>query len=76
MLSEFMRSPEKRKAWECDRRVGGKVTRGHTENYYRHQATVVTQCLRGLPLTPDTLKYNEVDTGEEEDLDEVYEQDT
>ena len=53
-----------------------KITQGHIENYYRHQATVVTQCLRGLPLTPDTLKYNEVDTGEEEDLDEVYEQDT
>ena len=31
VVSEFMRFPEKRKAWECDRRVGGRVTQGHIE---------------------------------------------
>ena len=53
-----------------------RITREHIENYHKHQATVVTQCLRGIALTPDTLKYNEVDVDEEDNPDEVYDQDT
>ena len=30
----------------------------------------------GIPLAPDTLKYNEMDDTKKEDLDEVFELDT
>ena len=52
-----------------------RVTKENIENYYSHQATIVTNCLRGLPLSPDTLKYNGVDDSDD-DIDETYEQDT
>ena len=77
VVSEFMQHPERRKdlGKVIDESMA-RVTKENIEKYYQHQATVVTQCLRGIPLTPDTLKYNEVDDSEEEDLDEVFEQDT
>ena len=53
-----------------------KITQEHIGNYYKHQATAVAQCLRGIALTPDALKYNEIDVDEEDNPDEVYEQDT
>ena len=77
VISEFMKFPEKRKnlGSVIDESMG-RITQKHIKNYYSHQATIVTQCKRGIPLTPDTLKYNEVDMDEEENPDEVYEQDT
>ena len=77
VISEFMKFPEKRKnlGSGIDESMG-KITQKHIKNHYSHQATIVTQCKRGISLTPDTLKYNEVDMDEEGNLDEVYEQDT
>ena len=77
VVSEFVQSPEKRKnLWAVIDESMARITQKNIENYFRHQATVVTQCLRGIPLTADTLKYNEVDEIGGESLDEVYEQDT
>ena len=76
VVSEFMQHPERRKDLSAvvDEAMK-RVTKENIEKYYSHQATIVTNCLRGLPLSPDTLKYNEVDDSDD-DIDETYEQDT
>ena len=64
VVSEFVKFPEKRKdlGTVIDESMA-KITQEHIGNYYKHQATVVTQCLRGIAPTPDTSKCNEADTG-------------
>ena len=71
-----MQHPEKRKDLSAvvDEAMK-RVTKENIDNYYFYQATIVTNCLRGLPFSPDTLKYNEVDDSDD-DIDEIYEQDT
>ena len=50
-----------------------EITQKNIENCFGHQATIITQCLKGVLLTADTLKYKEVDEIGEESFDEVYE---
>ena len=76
VVSGFIKHPERRKdLGNVIDEAMSKVTTDNINNYYYHQATVVTQCPRGVPVTPDTMKHNEVDC-EEENQDEVYKQDT
>ena len=74
VVSESVQSPEGRKNLRAvtDESMV-EITQKNIENYFRHQATVIIQCLKGVLLTADTLKYNEVDEIGEESPDEVYE---
>lgn len=75
VISEFSRNPERRK--DLSGTIDGamrSVTSENIENYYRHQAKVVTQCLRGIQLSPDDLIYREVDDEAEEEQSELHRQ--
>ena len=52
VISELMKLPEKKELRRCHRRVNGGNHSKHIKNYYSHQATIVTPCKRGIPLTP------------------------
>ena len=42
------------------------------ENYFKHQARVVTRCLRGILLPSDDLTYREIDCMGKDERDKLH----